>query len=134
MSGLKPSARVVWHDLTVEDAAGVRDFYASVLGVRHEPVDMGGYADFNLIDRASGDVIAGVCHARSTNEGLPPQWMVYFAVDDLDAAMSAVRSQGGEVLDGPRSMPGHRYAFVRDPAGAVCALTESEHGGGDAAD
>ena len=75
-----------WHDLTVEDAPAVRDFYTAVVGWKSEDVDMGGYADFQMLAPGSGEGVAGVCHARGPNADLPPQWLVYFVVADVDAA------------------------------------------------
>ncbi|MEM8836421.1 MAG: VOC family protein [Planctomycetota bacterium] len=121
----QPNPRIAWHDLTVPNAEEVRDFYADVVGLRHEPVDMGGYSDFNMIDPGSGDPIGGVCHARGPNAEIPPQWIIYFAVDDLDASLRSTRERGGQVVLGPREMPGYRYAFIRDPAGAVCAVIQA---------
>lgn len=115
---------VGWIDLTVEDAAAVRDFYRDVLGYETSEVAMGDYADYCL-HPPGGEAVAGVCHARGPNAGLPPVWLVYFTVRDLDAALAACGTGGGEVVAGARSMGGHgRMAVVRDPAGAVCALFE----------
>ncbi|MDP2958780.1 MAG: VOC family protein [Longimicrobiales bacterium] len=114
-----------WVDLTVGDAAGVRDFYARVMGWRAEPVDMGGYADFNMCDPGTGAPAAGVCHARGPNAELPSVWMVYFKVADLDLSLAEVEGAGGTRLQGPRRAAGTRYAVVRDPAGAVFAVFEA---------
>lgn len=113
---------VAWVDLTVPDAGTARDFYAAVVGWVPQPVEMNGYADFNMADPADGTPRAGVCHARGVNAGLPAVWMVYFQVADLDVALAAARERGGEVLQEPRAAGGGRYAVVRDPTGAVCAL------------
>lgn len=113
-----------WHDLTVDDASGVRDFYASVVGWRPEPVDMGGYEDFNMRLPNRQEAVAGVCHARGTNEGLPAQWLLYVVVEALDESLERCRELGGEVVAGPRGLGGSRYAVIRDPAGAACALYE----------
>lgn len=113
-----------WFDLTVPDAVGVSDFYTAVVGWEREDVDMGGYADFNM-KSVDGTPRAGVCHARGGNEGIPPAWMIYINVDDLDKSLAACGAGGGEQLGGIRSMgEAGRYAFIRDPAGAVCALFE----------
>ena len=119
----KPAIGAIgWIDLTVEDAEQVRDFYAAVTGWRPEPVVMGGYDDFNMTSPETGEPAAGVCHARGGNAGLPPVWMIYIVVEDLDASVEACRTGGGELLAGPRSMGGDRYCVIRDPAGAVAAL------------
>jgi predicted enzyme related to lactoylglutathione lyase len=111
-----------WIDLTVDDAEQVRDFYATVTGWRPEPVVMGGYDDFNMVAPETGTPAAGVCHARGGNAGLPPAWMIYIVVADLDASVDACRRNGGEVVAGPRTMGRDRYCVIRDPAGAVAAL------------
>ncbi len=112
-----------WVDLTVEDAERVRAFYARVVGWRPSPVDMGGYSDFNMCAPGSGTPTAGVCHARGANADLPPQWLIYLIVEDLDASVAGCRELGGEVIAGPREMAGQgRYCVIRDPAGAAAAL------------
>jgi len=114
-----------WCDLTVPDAETLKDFYASVAGWKPEALDMGGYNDF-VMNGADGTPVAGVCHARGVNSTLPPYWIVYIAVTDLDARMATIRAQGGAVIDGPRSCgPGVRVCIFRDPAGAVAGLCET---------
>ena len=114
-----------WQDLTVPDAGRVRDFYSAVVGWRAQPVDMGGYADFNMIAPASGRTVAGICHARGANADLPAQWLLYLVVADLDASLAACRERGGAVVTGPRTLGGARFAVIRDPAGAVAALYQA---------
>ena len=117
-------SNIAWLDITVPDAAPVRDFYAGVLGWEPEAVDMGGYADFNMVDPATGTPTAGVCHARGPNEGIPPVWIVYFVVEDLDASLAECAAKGGEVVKGPMPAGSSRIAFIKDPAGAPCAIVE----------
>jgi predicted enzyme related to lactoylglutathione lyase len=120
----KPGA-VAWTDLTVPDAEKIRDFYARVVGWVAVPVDMGGYSDFNMTAPTQETPVAGICHARGVNADLPPTWIVYLVVEDLEASLAGVRQEGGQVLLGPRRMaPGSAYAVIRDPAGAVVALYE----------
>lgn len=114
-------AKIGWIDLTVDDAESVRDFYRDVVGFETSAVGMGEYDDYCL-HPPGGDPVAGVCHARGGNAGLPPVWLVYFTVADLDASLTACRARGGEVVVGPKPMGKARYAVVRDPAGAASAL------------
>lgn len=110
-----------WRDLTVDDAENVRDFYRTVVEWDSSPVDMGEYSDFNMHD-ADGNVVAGICHARGTNAGLPAQWLVYIVVADLDRSIAACEAAGGQVVSGPGGAGEGRMCVIRDPAGAVCAL------------
>ena len=115
-----------WHDLTVDDADRVRDFYAKVVGWTVEPVDMGGYADYAMKTPAKkgagSEMAAGICWRRGVNADLPPQWLVYVNVADLRAALVSCLELGGEIVTGPRDLAGGRFAVIRDPAGAVCGL------------
>lgn len=117
--------QVVWRDLTVPDAPALRDFYAAVVGWEVQPHDMGAYEDYVMVAPGSGDGVAGVCHARGTNANVPPQWIVYVNVADVEASATRCVELGGEVLDGPRPMGGSPFCIVRDPAGAVLGLIEA---------
>lgn len=118
-----PIGSIGWLDLTVPDAAQVREFYTAVTGWTHEEVSMGDYADFNMIPPGAEGPVAGICHARGTNADLPSQWIIYIIVEDLEAGLQACTKLGGTVLAGPKSVgSGGRYAIVRDPAGAVAGL------------
>lgn len=119
---------VPWRDLTVDDADGVRAFYERVAGWRSRAEDMGGYSDFSMIAPATGETVAGVCHARGANADLPAQWLIYIVVEDLDASVAACVELGGAVVAGPRSMGGSRVCVIRDPAGAACALYQQDPG------
>ena len=113
---------ISWVDLTVSDAAALRDFYGRVVGWQWSGVDMAGYQDFCMNEPTGGRTAAGICHARGDNAELPPQWLVYITVSDLARSMAACREGGGEVIAGPRSSPMGSYCVIRDPAGAVAAL------------
>ena len=119
------TGRIGWIDITVEDAEGLRDFYAAVAGWKPENVDMGDYADFNMTMPGSGTPAAGICHARGGNAELPPQWLIYIFVVDAEASAETCVELGGRVLVGPKSMAGGKFAVIEDPGGAVAALYES---------
>lgn len=122
MSESEGPGRVAWRDLTVSDAEAVRDFYAEVVGWEWEPHPMGAYDDYVMKARGGGEPVAGICHAAGDNARLPPQWLLYVTVADVEAAARRCRELGGHVVDGPRDMGGGRFACIRDPAGACLAL------------
>lgn len=115
---------MAWLDLSVPDAAAARDFYAGVVGWTAEPAPMDGYEDWTM-SGADGEAAAGICYARGENAGLPPVWIPYFAVTDLDAAVSAATGAGGTVVAGPQRDGGSGYAVLRDPAGATFAVFQA---------
>jgi len=113
---------VNWHDLTVPNAAEVRDFYSAVVGWTSEGLDMGGYEDY-VMKSPSGDGVSGICHARGVNAGVPAQWLLYITVSNLGEALEKVLANGGEVV---YQSAGGSMAVIKDPAGAVCALYAEE--------
>jgi predicted enzyme related to lactoylglutathione lyase len=117
---------LAWHDLTVPDADGVRDFYAKVVGWETRAEDMGGYSDFSMVAPSTGETIAGICQARGDNADLPPAWLVYIIVENLDVSVAKCVELGGGVLAGPRKLGAGRFCVIRDPAGAVCALFQQK--------
>lgn len=118
---LRPGT-IGWIDLTIPDAVQVRDFYSAVAGWSSEPVDMQDYEDFCMIPPGAAAPVAGICHARGMNADLPPVWLVYITVEDLDASLEECKARGGEAISPIRTMGASRYAVIKDPAGAVCAL------------
>lgn len=122
--------QITWNDLTVPDAEPVREFYESVIGWKSSAVEMGEYSDYSMVDSA-GNVVAGVCHARGENAGIPAAWLMYVTVDDLDGCVDKCRASGGAVIDGPRKTGGARIAVIKDPVGAVLALYEPKTSGID---
>ncbi len=120
-----PLGHISWADLTVPDAAPLRDFYTKVTGWTAMPLSMGEYDDYLMLG-ADGAPQAGVCHARGGNSGIPPQWIVYITVTGLDEKLREVEALGGKIVMPTRSMgTTGRYAMIEDPAGAVCALFET---------
>lgn len=114
--------QICWRDLTVENADEVRDFYSAVTGWTASPQSMGDYDDYNMTMPESGETVAGICHARGSNANLPPQWLIYITVEDVEKSAARCRELGGQVIDGPRAMGKSRFCLIRDPAGAVAAL------------
>ncbi len=121
-SNNKETGRIAWIDLTVPNAEQLKDFYKKVVGWKPEPVNMGEYDDFNMNPPGGGDAAAGVCHARGANAALPPQWLIYIVVENLNESVSKCIELGGEIISDRRNKDGSGFCVIRDPAGAVAAL------------
>lgn len=121
-----PRGEIGWIDLTVPEAAKVRDFYSQVVGWEHAEVDMGGYSDFSMNLPGAGKTVAGICHSRGVNADLPAQWLIYINVDNLEASLKACERAGGKVLREATALGSGRMAVIQDPAGAVAALYQPE--------
>lgn len=114
--------RIEWLDLTVPDATRLRNFYRDVVGWTTSDVDMGAYADYCMNVPEGNETIAGVCHARGMNANMPPQWLVYVRVADVQESAETCLQKGGKVLEGPKRLGNSDFVVIQDPAGAVMAL------------
>ena len=114
--------KFVWHDLTVDNAEQVKDFYSKVIGWKAADHDMGEYNDYDIHLPETDDVVAGICHARGSNANLPLQWLIYVTVEDVKKSAELCKANGGKIVDGPRKMGEYNFCVIQDPAGAVIAL------------
>jgi len=107
-----------------------RATFASKLSVIHRAA--GAYAALGLaacpayaLPAPSGKTVAGVCHARGPNTKLPPQWIIYITVENVDKSIERCKVLGGKVIDGPRMSGDKLFCVIQDPAGAVAALVQA---------
>jgi len=125
---VKEIGEIVWVDLTIPNAAKVREFYVAVTGWEADEFKIGEYSDYVIATPDKKQTVAGICHTRGDNASLPPYWLIYIKVRSLEASVDVARRQGGEVIAGPRQSGGARFCVLRDPAGAVFAIIEGESG------
>ncbi len=122
MSDSNMIGKIGWIDITVDDATGLRDFYAKVVGWQPENVSMGDYDDFAMAMPGSGEAVTGICHARGDNADLPRGWLIYIVVADIAESIAACETGGGRIVLAPRDLAGGRFCIIEDPSGATAAL------------
>jgi uncharacterized protein len=110
-----------WHELHAGDGPSDFDFYSGLFGwTKAMAVDMGPMGVYQTF--AAGDSPCGGMMTKVPE--LPaPFWLYYFNVDDINAAITRVKNNGGEILMGPHEVPGGSWiAQCRDPQGAMFAM------------
>jgi len=111
----------VWYELATSDTEAAAAFYTKVVGWTVQPVPEMSYAIFLTGETRSAGLMSLPQHLREA--GIPPHWLGYVAVTDVDAYADRVRAAGGDVRHTPTDIPGiGRFAVVADPQGAVFAL------------
>ncbi|MFD1770683.1 VOC family protein [Sphingobacterium suaedae] len=119
-----------WADLTVENPSAVKEFYKQVVGWQDVPVPMndaqGAYEDYIMaIDNQT--VGGGLCHRRGVNSQIPPQWIMYVQVADVQQSLEDVLQYGGSLVQESRKADGSLYyVIVKDPLGCVFGLGKME--------
>jgi hypothetical protein len=110
---------LTWNELITPDPEAVAPFYGDLFGWKAQTDDMGGgmmYTMLMLGDRPIGGAM------KPPMDGIPPNWGVYFAVDDTDAVVDTATKGGASVLAEPNDIPPGRMAVLSDPQGAVFSV------------
>ncbi len=126
--------KILWRDLTVDDAPAIRDFYKAVIGWEHRDHPMDDYHDYDILQADTGEVVTGIINRRGVNATLPPVWLLYVGVEDVEESMRVCERMGGKVLVSPSSAVAHRYAVIQDPAGAIIGIMQVDGMQGEAGD
>ncbi|MBL8137596.1 MAG: VOC family protein [Acidobacteria bacterium] len=124
--------RPLWFELATTDVAAARNFYTHVVGWSVKDSEGLGMPYSEWL-RADGTPVGGLMALPDElkAEGVPPHWMVYVGVDDLDARAATVERLGGGALTPVIEVPTvGRLQTMRDPDGAAFSLyaPESEPG------
>lgn len=112
-----------WAELNARGVEKAIAFYTSVFGWSTQTSPMGeGQPDYTSFV-ADGEQIAGALEMPAEVPAeVPSYWMVYFNVDDVDAAFTKAVELGASEMVAPSDMPGGRFAIVNDPQGAMFGL------------
>ena len=116
------AANFIWYELMTSDPAGAAAFYGAVVGWNipsHGEATAGG-VDYRMIMRSDGGNAGGVLalNADMLAGGARPCWLGYLEVADVDAAIIAIKADGGAVQMPATDLPVGRIAMVSDPQGA----------------
>jgi predicted enzyme related to lactoylglutathione lyase len=105
------------------DSAVAISFYTQLFGMTTEKMPIPGmdYTVLKIDDQQAG----GLFKIREDMKGMPPTWVVYFAVADCDQAVESIKGFGGEIKTEPHDIEGvGRFSVVQDPQGAMFAVIE----------
>jgi predicted enzyme related to lactoylglutathione lyase len=116
-----------WNELLTTDVDKAGAFYRELFGWNPVTQHMAGveYTSFMVDEKTAA---GGLMEIRSEmGEGIPPNWFIYFQVEDCDETVSKVRESGGKVLKDPLTMEDvGRFAIIEDAQGAVCGVIASK--------
>jgi len=108
-------------ELHTQDLAKAKQFYSSLFGwnLQDVPMQEGG-SSYTLI--GVGDGTGGGMMA-SHDPKVPPAWMAYVGVDDIDASTKKAQSLGAKVLQDVMKVGDYGWmSIIQDPTGAVIAM------------
>jgi predicted enzyme related to lactoylglutathione lyase len=112
---------LVWNELQSPDLDASASFYGNLFGWQVE--QFAGMQD-RYLSIKNGEANNG--GMRELTPPSPPNWLVYFGTEEIDAALAKVDALGGSKLAGPIDIGIAKIAVVVDPQGAVFALYAGE--------
>ena len=124
-----------WNELMTTDLEGAKEFYAKVIGWTASDVAMAdpmspavpGEPSYTMW--LSGEEPRGGAMKMEGPEmaGIPPHWMCYVTVDDVDETAKKAVANGGKALVGPLEVKGiGRFYIIQDPQGAALGIATYE--------
>jgi len=119
-----------WNELSTRDTDKAAAFYTAVFGWEAKTSSTEGgegggdpgmaYTEFQVDGRSIAGMMAMMPDMPAE---VPSHWLVYFAVDDCEAAVAKVTAAGGKVVTPPMDISSvGRFSVVQDPQGAVFAV------------
>ncbi len=129
-----PNGLFAWCDLALPDTAAGADFYKRVFGWETEDVPAPESMPYSFFTK-EGRIVAGMgpLSEEQQEQGVPPMWSAYIAVDDVDAVAARAGELGANVVMQPMDiMDAGRMAYLFDPTGAAVGLWQAgNHIGAD---
>jgi uncharacterized protein len=113
-----------WAELHTRDGAAADAFYRGLFDYRQEQTGDGATFDYTVWSLGDRQVACRMVDGPEIPAEVPPYWMVYFAVDDVDAVVSRATERGGRVQVAPGDTPYGRMAILYDPHGALFAVID----------
>lgn len=117
-----------WNELMTRDIDASLAFYAAVFGWTYESQDMGPMGTYHLIAGGDSGGLGGMmAMPPDVPEQVPNHWGVYFAVTDAAATAASITAAGGQIVNGPMTIPGvGTMATAHDPAGGNFSIMQPE--------
>jgi predicted enzyme related to lactoylglutathione lyase len=114
-----------WNELATPNVKAAKDFYGKVFGWQFSDHEMGD-ATYTMIQNKN-QPFAGIWSIpKGKEKEIPPHWMAYILVENLDASVEKARKNGANIVK-PAANAGEmgRFAVITDPTGAHIALWET---------
>jgi len=106
-----------WNELLTNDTQSAKIFYEKLFGWKTK-TDSGATPYTEWIN--GEDHIGGMMQIQPDMGPMPPNWGLYFAVDDCDAMAQKATSLGARTYVPPTDIPNvGRFSVLADPQGAV---------------
>ncbi len=113
-----------WNELYTRDIAGQREFYTKLFGWTFDTMPDSSGEEYTVFKNGDSPA-AGMMEIKKEWGEVPPNWSVYFAIEDCDAAIEKATSMGGKTVMPAMEIENvGRFVFLQDPQGAYFAVIQ----------
>lgn len=112
-----------WNELATSDTEKAEKFYTALFGWTAKTDQMGHmtYTTFSLDDK----MVAGMYKLLPEMEGIPPHWLPYFQLGDIEATVEKAKSMGGKMPIPVQFVEGvGHFTVLQDPQGAAFGVVQ----------
>lgn len=126
-SKLPPVGTFCWTELATRDATKAKKFYTELIGWKAVDQQVAGMNYTMLYPPGEDDPIGGIMQMDGEEwQGVPPHWMPYILVKNVDTSVQHSTQLGGKVFVPPTNIPNiGRFSIIEDPTGAKISLFQS---------
>ena len=118
---------ICWRELSTKNVEAAKKFYSGLFGwnLQKSEISELDYTEIHSNGKAVGGMLEITKEWCEDWEKIPPRWMTYIAVDDIDATIEKIKTHGGSVCVEPFDAPKiGRISVVNDPAGATFSIIQ----------
>ena len=119
-----------WTELMTGDIAAAKKFYTDLIGWKLVDQDMGNMTYTMIFPPGAQEPVGGMMAMEGTDfQGVPPHWMPYIMVENVDQSAGKCAELGGKVVYPSTDIPDiGRFCVIQDPTGATIALYQNKAG------
>lgn len=122
-----PAGNFCWMELATSNQAAAKDFYTKLFAWTANDIPMGPADTYTMFQLDGLETAAAYAmRPEQQAQGVPPNWMVYVAVESADEVAARAAQLGGELIAPPFDVfDVGRMAVIKDPTGAMFSIWEA---------
>lgn len=114
-----------WNELLTNAPQKAKEFYSQLFGWQTHDMDMGECV-YTIFKSADKDIGGMMQIPKGKEKDIPPHWMSYIQVEDLDGSVKQAEKLGASITVAAMDVGDFgRFAVLKDPTGAHIALWQS---------
>ncbi len=109
-----------WFELMTTDVARAKEFYGKLFGWNFSSMPMDEGEAYEVVSHMDEQVAGIMSMPSQVPENMPPMWVLYVTVNNVDETAQLAVDMGGAIVVPPTDIPQiGRFAVIADPQGGT---------------